>query len=358
MRPAHRYRWRSSTGAPPVTPRTPESKGWSGASSSLAGLCIGIVLAAAAIAWIGDGNGIFRFRDTPSPGPSHSAGSSGFPLTKRDALGYEVTLLRPPMSIASQALTADHLLFAVVPPSRIVGISPYASEPHYSNIRKDVLAMGLPTVVDPESVLAIRPDLLVSSHIANPDYLRLIRASGTPVYAMQTTFATLDEIPVALRLVGELTGERASAERAASEFEAALARIRGGVPERARNQRVLGFSSYRTAYGSGSLFDDIVTALGAVNVAADHGLGPWGNIGPEQIVTWNPDWIVTSTGGRPAERARAALAEDDAVALTTAGQLGQLVVVEDRYFMSMSQHVLELVRAVADALNGGLDSNR
>lgn len=277
---------------------------------------------------------------------------------KRDALGYEVTLLRPPTSIASQALTADHLLFAVVPRSRIVGVSPYASQPHYSNIREDVLSMDLPPVADPESVLAIRPDLLISSHIANPDYLRLIRASGTPVYAMQTTFATLDEIPAALRLVGELTGERETSARAAGEFAGALDRFRSEVPERAQAPRVLGFSSYRTAFGSGSLFDDIVTSLGAVNIAADHGLGPWGNIGPEQIVSWNPDWIVTSTGGRTAERARAALAADDAVALTTAGKLGQFVVVEDRYFMSMSQHVLELVRAMADALRDGPDSSR
>lgn len=262
------------------------------------------------------------------------------------------------MSIASQALTADHLLFAVVPRARIVGVSPYASQPQYSNVRRDVLAMGLPAVVDPESVLAIRPDLLVSSHIANPDYLRLIRASGTPVYAMQTTFATLDEIPAALRLVGELTGERESAERAAGEFTAALDKFRSAVPEQARMQRVLGFSSYRTAYGSGSLFDDIVNWLGAGNVAADHGLGPWGNIGPEQIVTWNPDWIVTSTGGRTKERALAALAADEAVALTAAGRLGQFVVVEDRHFMSMSQHILELVRAVADALRAQPDSNR
>ena len=345
-------------GAPEVTPRTPGNKSRSAALSSLVWLCIGIVLAAAAIAWIGDGNGLFLLSDTPSPAATNSGGSSGFPLTRRDALGYEVTLLRPPMSIASQALTADHLLFAVVPPSRIVGVSPYASQPHYSNVRGDVLAMGLPAVVDPESVLAIRPDLLLSSHIANPDYLRLIRASGTPVYAMQTTFATLDEIPAALRLVGELTGERESAERAAGEFASALDKFSNGIPERARNQRVLGFSSYRTAYGSGSLFDDIVTSLGAVNVAADHGLGPWGNIGPEQIVTWNPDWIVTSTGGRTAAGARAALEADDAVALTAAGKLGQFVIVEDRYFMSMSQHVLELVRAVADALRDGSDAKR
>ena len=345
-------------GARAVTPRTSANRSRPGASYWLVGLGIGILLAAAAIAWIGDGDGFFRFSNAPSPAPSNSAGSTGFPLTKRDALGYEVTLPRPPTTIASQALTADHLLFAVVPRSRIVGVSPYASQPHYSNVRRDVLAMGLPPVVDPESVLAIRPDLLISSHIANPDYLRLIRASGTPVYAMQTTFATLDEVPAALRLVGELTGERGSAEREAEEFAAALAKIRGGVTESARTQRVVGFSSYRTAYGSGSLFDDIVTTLGAANVAADHGLGPWGNIGPEHIVTWNPDWIVTSTGGRPAERVQAALSADDAVALTTAGKLGQFVIVEDRYFMSMSQHVLELVRAMADALRGGPDSNR
>lgn len=341
-----------------MTPRMAANKRRPAGSSTLVRLCIGVVVAAGAIAWIGDGNGLFRFSDLPNPVPSDSARSGGFPLTKRDALGYEVTLPHPPKSIASQALTADHLLFAIVPRHRIVGVSPYATQPNYSNIRAEVLAMDLPALVDPESVLAIQPDLLISSHIANPDYLRLIRASGTPVYAMQTTFATLAEIPAAMRLVGELTGEPESAERAAGDFAAALGALRSRIPEQAPRQSVLGFSSYRTAYGTGSLFDDIATSLGAVNVAAEHGLGPWGNIGPEQIVSWNPDWIVTSTGGRTIADARSALAADQAVALTSAGRLGQFVVVEDRQFMSMSQHVLKLVRAMAEALYGGPDSSR
>lgn len=341
-----------------MTPQVPANKGRPADLSSLVRLCIGVVLAAGAIAWIGEGNGLFRFSDVPNSAPSNPAGSSGFPLTKRDALGYEVTLPRPPKSIASQALTADHLLFAIVPRHRIVGVSPYASQRNYSNIQAKVLAMDLPALADPESVLAIQPDLLISSHIANPDYLRLIRASGTPVYAMQTTFATLAEIPAAMRLVGELTGELESAERAAGGFAAALDALRSRIPEQAPRQSVLGFSSYRTAYGAGSLFDDIVTSLGAVNVAAVRGLGPWGNIGPEQIVSWNPDWIVTSTGGRTVEDARAALANDEAVALTSAGRLGQFVVIEDRLFMSMSEHVLELVRAMAKALHGEPDSSR
>ena len=341
-----------------MTPRMAANKSRPASSSSLVGLCIGVVVAAGAIAWIGDGNGLFRFSDLPNPVPSDSARSGGFPLTKRDALGYEVTLPHPPKSIASQALTADHLLFAIVPHPRIVGVSPYASQPNYSNIHTEVLAMDLPALADPESVLAIQPDLLISSHIANPDYLRLIRASGTPVYAMQTTFATLAEIPAAMRLVGELSGEFESAERAASDFAAAIDALRSRIPEQAPRQSVLGFSSYRTAYGAGSLFDDIVTSLGAVNIAAEHGLGPWGNIGPEQIVSWNPDWIVTSTGGRTIADARSALAADQAVALTSAGRLGQFVVVEDRQFMSMSQHVLQLMRAMTEALHGRPDSSR
>ena len=325
----------------------------SGSGSWFAGLCFVLAISIGLINWIGDGGGLFRLQYPRDPISPSASSTLGFPLTKTDALGHQVSLPAPPRRIASQALATDHLLFPVVPHSRIVAVSTYASRPAYSNIHERVRKLGLPAVVDPESVLALRPDLVMSSHIANPDHLRLVRDSGLPVYAMRTVFATLDEIPAAFELVGELTGERETARRAADGFIAELNSLRKRAMHDSRRERVLGYSSYLTAYGSGSIFEDIVTSLGAINVGSEKGLGPWGNIGPEQIVAWNPDWIVTSAAERPVAEARAAVAADPAVKLTSAGRRNQIVVVHERHFLSMSQHVLELVRAVAVALESG-----
>lgn len=317
-----------------------------------AGLGTGFALCAGIVGWIGDGGGVFRFDETPSGGASDRSEALDFPMTRTDALGYEVTIPAPPRSIASQALVTDHLLFGVVPHSRIVAVSTYAGQALYSNVANRVQALGLPAVFGPEMIVAVAPDLLISSHISDPQFLRVVRASGLRTYAMQTMFSTLQDIVGALRLVGALSGEPERAQRAIERFEASLNEAKRRVAPNSIPQRVLGISHSYDSYGEGSLFEDIVKTLGSVNVGSEQGLGPWQRIGSEQVAAWNPDWIVTGTGGQPRDEVLDSLGADPAIAVTTAGQRNQLVVVEDRHFLAMSQHVLGMVHAISYALSG------
>ncbi len=318
-----------------------------------ASLCAGFAISAGIVGWIGDGGGVFRFEEAPRGPASNQPEALGFPMTRVDELGYAVTVPAPPQTIASQALVTDHLLFGVVPHSRIVAVSAYAGQATYSNVADRVQALGLPAVLEPEMILALGPDLLISSHISDPQFLRVVRASGLPTYAMQTVFSTLEEIVGALRLVGALSGEPERAQRAIEQFKASLNEAKRRAVPRSVPQRVLGFSNSYDSYGKGSLFEDIVTTLGAVNVGSEQGLGAWQRIGSEQVAAWNPDWIVTGTGGLPRDEVLASLGADPAVAVTTAGRRNQLVVVEDRHFLTMSQHVLGMVHAISQALPGG-----
>ena len=315
-------------------------------------LCMGFAISAGIVGWIGDGGGVFRLEEAPTGETPKQAEAVGFPMTRADALGYGVTIPAPPRTIASQALVTDHLLFGVVPHSRIVAVSTYAGKAAYSNVAKHVQTLGLPAVLGPEMILDLGPDLLVASHISDPQFLRVVRASGLPTYAMQTMFATLEEIASALRLVGALSGEPERAQRAIEQFEASLNEAKRRVIPSSVPQRVLGISNSYDSYGKGSLFEDIVTTLGCVNVGSEQGLGSWQRIGSEQVAAWNPDWIVTGTGGLPRDVVLTSLGANPAVAVTTAGQRNQLVVVEDRHFLSMSQHVLGTVHAISQALSG------
>ncbi len=319
----------------------------------LAMLSLGFAAAAGMVAWIGDGGGLFALDRRPAERPHAGAERGVYPRHWTDALGYTLTLEAPPSTIASQALVTDHLLFGVVPESQIAAVSAYAALPGYSNITTRVRELELPLVRDPESVVALDPSLLIASHISSPEFLQVVRARALPVYAMRTVFSGLGEVSAALTLVGDLSGQ---GERARSAVEAFNASVREAMQKAipgAPPQRVLGYSYYGDCYGKGSLFEDIVTALGAVNVGTERGLGAWHRIGPEQVAAWNPDWIVTGSGGQPLDTVRAELAADPAVKMTTAGRRGQLLVVEDRQFLAMSQHVLGLMHAIADALFAG-----
>ena len=313
-----------------------------------------VAVAAALITWVGDGGGTFRLSDIPNGETGAAPSGRGFPKSFTDYHGFELTLGKPPARIASQALATDSLLFAAVPPERIVAVSMYATEPQYSNIVEIVRRYNIPSIRDAEYAIRLDPDLLLISNISRADFTDLVRQGGIPTYSMSTVFSSLDEISAGLRTIGELTGEPEAAATAIAELEAAIEAAVSKRPAATQHSppRVLALSGFSYSSGKGSLFEDIVEVLGAINVGSEQGLGAWGKVGSEQIAGWNPDWIVSGTGGAERSDVLRKLLADPAIATTTAGRKAQVLVVEDHYYLTMSQHVVHLVNAIAEALYG------
>lgn len=279
-----------------------------------------------------------------------AASAAGFPRTVRDYAGDAVSLARPPSRIASQALVTDHFLFAVVPPSRIVAVSAIAHDPRYSYVSDVVAGMDVAVIHDSEALLRRRPDLLLVSHAARADMVAVARAAGIPTFRLMTEFDDFAQIAAGLETVGRLTGEEDAAARTIARFRervaAAVARRPAGAPA----PRVLVYVAFSGTFGAGSLFEHILTELGAVNVAAEQGIGPHGTISGEQIAGWNPDWIIADAPAGEEDAVRRRLLEQPGVAVTTAGRTGQVLVLDHRRFITMSQHAAGLTEAVAAAL--------
>ncbi len=310
--------------------------------------------AAALVFRVGDGGGVFRFAGEPGENYKPLPAGSRFPRTFTDFHGFEITLEKAPAGIASQSLPTDHLLFAVVPVERVAAVSIYAGHSQYSNVADMVRRHGIPSIRGAEQVIRLQPDLLLISNISSADFTDLVRKAGIPTYAMRTVFRSLEEIENGLRRIGDLTGETEAAVEASAEFAAAVEASTAKRPPSGRHSppRVLALSGFSYSYGKGSLFEDIVTRLGAVNVGSEQGLGEWGKVGSEQVAVWNPDWIVTGSGGGDPAEVMERLTDDPAVAVTAAGRNKHILVVEDRYYMTTSQHVVHLMQAIAEALYG------
>lgn len=273
-----------------------------------------------------------------------------FPRIARDILGDELRLDKPPRAIASQSLVTDHFLFAIVPHDHIVGVSSVTHDPRYSHVAEIVSRMDVAVATDPEAILRRRPDLTLVSQWARAEYVDVFRSAGNPVFRMQTNFEDFGGILKGLKTTGYLTGEDLAAER---ESRCLLDRVdaaRMRRPPGAKPARVLAYSSFGNTFGKGSLFDHILSELGAINVASEHGIGPYGSISSEQVAFWNPDWIVA--GGEPGSSAqlRARLLTDIGIAATAAGRSGRVVIVPNLWYLSMSQHAAGLMQVLADAL--------
>src|SRR5690606_20289926 len=130
------------------------------------------------------------------------------------------------------------------------------------------------------------------AHTARADNIELTRAAGIPVFRMLTLFENFDQIAAGLETTGYLTGEDAAAEAEIRRFRERIAAAKALRPADAERARILAYSSFSYTYGADSLFDHIVTELGEINVAAEQGVGAYGQINSEQVAAWNPDWII------------------------------------------------------------------
>ena len=275
---------------------------------------------------------------------------AGFPRTVHDHAGDPLHLAHPPSRIASQALVTDHFLFAVVPPSRIAAVSAVAHDPRYSFVAGAVAGMDVAVVEDGEALLRRRPDLLLASHAARADLVAVARAAGIPTFRLRTQFDDFAQIAAGLETVGRLTGEERAAGRAIAEFRERVAAAVARRPAAAPPPRVLVYVAMSGTFGAGSLLDHILTQLGAVNVAAEQGIGPHGTISGEQIAGWNPDWIIADAPAGEEDAVRRRILDQPGVAVTAAGRTGQVLVLDHRRFITMSQHAAGLIEAVAAAL--------
>ena len=310
------------------------------------GLTLCLVLFAAALRF----GGSFPSPSRPGGADRNGTENRAFPRVARDIHGDELRLVSAPRAIASQSLVTDHFLLALVSPERVVAVSPAAHDRRYSHVADILRDMDVAVATDPEAVLRRSPDLILVSQDARAEYVDIARTLGTPVFRMRTIFENFEQIASGLETTGFLLGEDVAADREIRRLRervAAAAKLR---PPDAEPIRVLAFSNFGNTYGKGSLFDHILAQLGAINVAAERGIGPYGSISSEHVAAWNPDWIVA--GGEPesATDLRARFLADTGVAASTAGRKGQVLIVENRRYLSMSQHVAGLLEDIATAI--------
>jgi iron complex transport system substrate-binding protein len=278
-----------------------------------------------------------------------STSSSEYPRVATDAGGYAVRVARPAHRIASHYWSVDEYVYSVAPAGDVVSVSSSAYERSMSNVYERAEKFQPVVAENPEDIIRLDPDLVIDGGEGSADFSDILRNAGLPVFRVFTMFTTLDQVGRTILLTGYLTGHDTEANRAYREFQDAIQRAEDRKPSGSSSPRVLGFGG-RYSYGDQTLFHDIVRAVGAVNVSAEHGLHGYDAISTEQVLRWNPEWIIAgSAKGKSAETLQRFL-DDPAIQLTTAAQKGQILVFENHVFLPMSPFTVLLLDAMSEAL--------
>lgn len=276
------------------------------------------------------------------------AADPGYPRELRDGSGATLTLASRPARIVSQTLGSDEILLAICSPDRIAGFSYISLNPQFSPIVDEVRARGIPVARETEEILRLNPDLIFIASYSRAEVVELLQAAGSPVFRFET-YQSIEDIKRNIRTIGDATGEQDHAEALVTQMEKELAAALAGIQRPAKPFRVLSYTGGVTA-GADTIFDDMMRTVGAVNVAAERGLKGFPRINSEQVTAWDPDFLVCGAYPDEFERTRASLMKDPAIASSRVGRTGRIIIIDNRYYLSVSHHVVRAVEALARGL--------
>lgn len=215
--------------------------------------------------------------------------------------------------------------------------------------------------IDPESVLALDPTLILTDGSIGPvDVLLQLRDAGIPVVMVtrpidaKTTYEAAQQLadalgvaPLAEKLIPQL-------KQAIADKEAEIARL---VPkDPARKPRIAflyirGTAGIYYLFGEGSGIDSTIRSLGAIDVAREIGWKGEKPMTDEALIALDPDiLIVMSSGLESAGGIDGLLAAKPAIALTNAGEHRRIIDADDSLLFAGGTRIPDVLDGLARAV--------
>lgn len=259
---------------------------------------------------------------------------------------------RRPERIVSIVPAATEILFAIGAGPRVVAVGSFDDFPPE--------VAGLPRVgalVDPdvERILSLVPDLVVV-YASQRDLVRQLTRAQVRVFEYR--HGGLADIGTAIRRLGEVTGEAATADALARRLERGVERIRQHVADRPRPRVLLVFGrepgGLRNIHASGGVgfLHDMLDAAGGENVLAGVARES-AQVTTEQVLARRPDVILEVRAVGPTDEASLRREREAWRRLSSlpAVQTGRVVFLSGAEFVVPGPRVVGAIERMAAALH-------
>jgi len=243
-------------------------------------------------------------RDGPAQAPPSGTSQADFPVTV-NSCGNRLTFDHPAERVVTIGSDAALVVAAAGGASRIVQRSSEGGTPlgRYTDVLGRVPEVAANTVPGAESILAKRPDLVVSYELSNYAGLQSVLGQAgvkvmVPNWRCATGTVTLPDIYRQIDDLGRVFGPRHTADATVASLgnRAHVVEQRfSGAAKRTGVVLYVSDSGLET-YGNRSLDDTVLGAVGLTNVFGDVNRRDF-DINPEELITKDPDVIVATYGG-------------------------------------------------------------
>ncbi len=263
------------------------------------------VLAVAAAAAIG-ANGATA-GDPRGPATVDASGANGATLggAITDSGGH-VTRVRAFQRILSGSSVTDRLLLELCEPDRVIAFTAYGAE-HSPFAHQYAGKITTVTAGDVERIVALKPDLYLTTSFGDPGKLARLREAGVEVFDLGDTRG-VESLLASARTVAALIGHPERGERFAKNFARRFDHIAARIAP-AERRRAIYLALYADQFfggAAGTSYHDVLTHAGLVDAAAER-YSNWPQYSTEQVVALDPEVIVTKPGMRATLCGRAVL---------------------------------------------------
>jgi iron complex transport system substrate-binding protein len=216
-------------------------------------------------------------------------------VEETDALGDMLRLAAYPGRIVSTAPSNTEIVLQLGCRDRLVGVTRYYGRPE--------LVEGIARVggyYDPsiETIMALRPDLVLVARGVSKEILEKMRALELPVFCLDTR--NLDDLYRDVATVGRLLGVEQQAAALVEKTKAGIAQVTDKTGRLSRSKRPhvfwLGQEQPLMTAGPGNMIHTLIELAGGVNVAAGAPKA-WVTVSLETLLVKDPQVIIADANG-------------------------------------------------------------
>lgn len=209
------------------------------------------------------------------------------------------TMSPKPMRVMSMNQCTDQLVLALLPPARIASVTWLSRDPSGSLMSTEAMRVGINHGLA-EEVVRQHPDLVIAGSYTTPATRALLTRIGYPMIIVENA-DSFDQVRTITRQVARAVGEPARGEMLIAQMDRQLADLARdpGPPIRVAAWDGAGFNARK-----GSLYNAVLEAAGAVNVANQPPASGYGMPDTEVLLAAAPTFLIkgASTFEKPGLR--------------------------------------------------------
>lgn len=259
----------------------------------------------------------------------------------------------PRHAIGSMIVLGDELLAALGPEvrARTVAVSALADDRRYS-LSAAAWPAEMPRLSkNPEDAIALELEVLVVASFTDEEYRAAVRPAIPHVVELGD-FTGLEGYLANVTRVGEAVGAVTQAAALREAFSARIAAVRAQQAHTARPPTCLTWGHGSVA-GANTTFHAAAEAAGCVNMPALAGLDGHRRVDAEQVVAWDPDFIILSCrddGENDCDAARADFAAQAGFGELRALKQGQTIMIPPPFLSTTGAGMAELAERIQAGL--------